>query len=124
MKRVIAVQHADGITEFECPECGSYMISCDTTRSIFSKGEYSETGGEYLFCQNCGTEANPPKAEYENLEDELLYHCWPVLDEHEPNRCPECGSTGKCIINEKMIDVRVRIMSCTMCDSFWKVLGK
>ena len=55
-KRILAVRHADGVTEFECPDCGNYMIVCDTTRTIFSRGEVSETGSEYLFCQKCGTE--------------------------------------------------------------------
>ena len=54
-KRVIAVRHIDH-TEFECPDCGNYMIVCDTTRNIFSRGEVSETGSEYLFCQKCGVE--------------------------------------------------------------------
>ena len=56
MKRILAVRHADGDTEFECPDCGNYMIVCDTTRTIFSHGEVSETGSEYLFCQKCGAE--------------------------------------------------------------------
>lgn len=55
-KRVIAVQHSGGVLEFECPDCGNYMIVCDTTKSVFSQGEYSETGGEYLFCEKCGKE--------------------------------------------------------------------
>ncbi len=56
MKRILAVRHADGVTEYECPDCGNYMIICDTTRNIFSRGEVSETGSEYLFCQKCGLE--------------------------------------------------------------------
>lgn len=52
-KRVIAVKHIDH-TEYECPDCGNYMIVCDTTKNIFSRGEVSETGSEYLRCVKCG----------------------------------------------------------------------
>ena len=54
-KRVIAIQHADRL-EFECPQCGNYMIVCDTQVNIFSRSEASQEGGEYLYCQKCGQE--------------------------------------------------------------------
>jgi hypothetical protein len=42
------------------------MIVCDTTHSIFRAGGYSETGGEYLFCQKCGTEREFSEVERED----------------------------------------------------------
>jgi predicted RNA-binding Zn-ribbon protein involved in translation (DUF1610 family) len=69
-KKVIAVQHSNGVIEYECPDCGNYMIGCDTTHSNFSQGEYSEIGGEYLFCQKCGREADYPKPN--RIDDSMI----------------------------------------------------
>ena len=53
--KAIAIKHADRL-EFECPDCHTYMTVCDTTSNIFSHGEVSQEGGEYLYCPNCGKE--------------------------------------------------------------------
>lgn len=114
MNRMLAVQHADGIAEAVCPKCDTPFTWMDTRH------------GEEYGCPNCGYESKPPKVEYEKLEDELLYRWpsnWPVFKD-STTRCPECGAVGECIVNEKLIDVQVRIMSCTECDSFWRIETK
>lgn len=110
MKTMLAVQHADGSREAVCMKCDTPFVWMDTRN------------GEEYGCPNCGMQATAPQVKYEKLEDELLYRWpsnWPVFDEQ--TNCPECGSVGRCIVNETLIDVRVRIMSCTRCDSFWRV---
>jgi len=122
MKRIVAVKHADGRNEAVCPKCDTKFTWITT--NPFNPLESDEFYG----CPNCGYKAKPPRVEYETLEDELLYNWpsdWPVFDgSKDPYpRCPVCGSLGKCIVNKKMIDVQVWIMSCTECDSFWRILG-
>lgn len=108
MKRILAVRHADGTRQAICPKC-------DTPFDWTSTQE-----GDTYGCPNCGMEATPPEVEYDNLAEGLLYATWlPVY--HEYTSCPECGGRGECIVNEMMIDVRVRIFTCNNCDSFWRV---
>ena len=68
-KRAIAVQHHDGIIEYECPGCGNYMVGCDTSYPAFSRGEVSDDGREYLYCQKCGREAEYPTSRETRLPE-------------------------------------------------------
>ena len=36
-----------------CPRCGRVMQTQDEFRVYFSGGEYSQSGGEYLYCNCC-----------------------------------------------------------------------
>lgn len=113
-KQMLAAGHADGKVEAVCQNC---QVPFDWVIT----GSGPDTDEEYR-CPNCGHPATMPRKEYETLAEELLYRWpsnWPVF--HEYVRCPECGSVGECIVNEKMIDIQVRVFSCTQCDSFWRV---
>ena len=60
MKKIIAIRHADGVEEYICPKCDSVMKHNDDHHPNFSRGEISETGGEYLSCPNCGMRMDYP----------------------------------------------------------------
>jgi rubredoxin len=76
-----------------------------------------EMDEEYC-CPNCGMLPTPKPVEL-TQEEQLLFGDWPVY--HEYTRCPECGAVSECVVNQEMIDVRVRVFSCTRCDSIWRV---
>lgn len=54
-KHIMAIKTIDRV-EFECPDCHGYMNVCDTQTNVFSRGEVSQTGSEYLHCPHCGKE--------------------------------------------------------------------
>lgn len=63
-----------GVETHYCRKCGSRMEHRDTTHPNFSRGEYSETGGEFLQCTNkdCMITSDYPKMRVSDFK-----HCQP-----------------------------------------------
>ena len=61
-RRRIVLNNNGKITHY-CQKCGAIMAHRDNAHPDFSRGEYSESGGEFLQCTNedCGMTSDYPK---------------------------------------------------------------
>jgi len=95
-KRIIAVQHANGVMELECANCGNPM----------TVNQFDPNMQPLYYCSKCG--------EYTNDE--------PIDD---PTKCPECGQHRRYEIDiEKHGDSLYYVYACGECGHVWTVIEK
>lgn len=72
MKKMLAVQHADGTREGICPKCDSVMKFTTTGSMHFGRGEVWDDIEEYFVCPACGYQTDQQEDLQELQEKETL----------------------------------------------------